>query len=55
MRAYCPHSPMIAPAGWKGWRLTFAVMDQLGWEGAVTTIVESPATGSSSRCMTSTS
>jgi hypothetical protein len=29
--------------GWlEGWRLTFAGEDVLGWEGAVTTIVESP-------------
>jgi len=42
MRAYCPHSPM-AGTGWlEGWRLTFAGEDELGWEGAVTTIVESP-------------
>jgi hypothetical protein len=28
--------------GWlEGWRLTFSGGDQLGWEGAVTTIVES--------------
>ncbi len=29
--------------GWlEGWRLTFAGEDVLGWEGAVTTVVESP-------------
>jgi hypothetical protein len=29
--------------GWlEGWRLTFAGEDILGWEGAVTTVVESP-------------
>jgi gamma-glutamylcyclotransferase (GGCT)/AIG2-like uncharacterized protein YtfP len=29
--------------GWlEGWRLTFAGETELGWEGAVTTIVESP-------------
>lgn len=29
--------------GWlEGWRLTFAGEEELGWEGAVTTIVESP-------------
>ncbi len=29
--------------GWlEGWRLTFAGEEDLGWEGAVTTIVESP-------------
>jgi gamma-glutamylcyclotransferase (GGCT)/AIG2-like uncharacterized protein YtfP len=42
MRAYCPRSPMVG-VGWiEGWRLTFAGDDVLGWEGAVTTIVESP-------------
>jgi hypothetical protein len=29
--------------GWlEGWRLTFAGQEELGWEGSVTTIVESP-------------
>jgi len=42
MRAYCPHSPMIGTGWLEGWRLTFAGEDVLGWEGAVTTIVESP-------------
>ncbi len=29
--------------GWlEGWRLTFAGEEELGWEGAVTTVVESP-------------
>ncbi len=42
MRAYCPHSPMVG-VGWvEGWRLTFAGEGELGWEGAVTTIVPSP-------------
>ncbi|GAA2548952.1 gamma-glutamylcyclotransferase [Winogradskya consettensis] len=42
MRAYCPHSPMVG-VGWvEGWRLTFAGEGDMGWEGAVTTIVESP-------------
>src|SRR6185312_13517779 len=42
MRAYCPHSPMVG-VGWiEGWRLTFAGEGEMGWEGAVTTIVESP-------------
>src|SRR6187397_520279 len=41
MRAYCPHSPMVG-VGWiEGWRLTFAGEGEMGWEGAVTTIVES--------------
>lgn len=42
MRAYCPHSPMIGVGWLEGWRLTFAGEDSIGWEGAVTTIVESP-------------
>jgi gamma-glutamylcyclotransferase (GGCT)/AIG2-like uncharacterized protein YtfP len=42
MQAYCPRSPMI-DIGWlEGWRLTFAGESELGWEGAVTTVVESP-------------
>jgi gamma-glutamylcyclotransferase (GGCT)/AIG2-like uncharacterized protein YtfP len=41
MRAYCPHSPMIATGWLEGWRLTFGGDGALGWEGAVTTIVES--------------
>ena len=37
----CPHSP-AAGTGWvDGWRLTFGAED-LGWEGALATIVESP-------------
>src|SRR5438132_9655877 len=36
-----PHSPM-AGSGWlEGWRLTFGGED-LGWEGALATIVEDP-------------
>src|SRR5689334_24929178 len=42
MRAYCPYSPMVGTGWLEGWRLTFAGEDVLGWEGAVTTIVESP-------------
>ncbi|HEX6498359.1 MAG TPA: gamma-glutamylcyclotransferase [Micromonosporaceae bacterium] len=42
MRAYCPHSPMTGTGWLEGWRLTFAGEDELGWEGAVSTIVESP-------------
>ncbi len=42
MRAYCPHSPMIGTGWLEGWRLTFAGEEELGWEGAVSTIVESP-------------
>jgi len=37
----CPHSP-AAGTGWlEGWRLTFGAED-LGWEGALATVVESP-------------
>jgi gamma-glutamylcyclotransferase (GGCT)/AIG2-like uncharacterized protein YtfP len=39
MRERCPHSPSRG-AGWLvGWRLTFGGED-LGWEGAVATVVE---------------
>lgn len=37
----CPHSP-LSDVGWLlGWRLTFGAED-LGWEGALATIVEDP-------------
>jgi gamma-glutamylcyclotransferase (GGCT)/AIG2-like uncharacterized protein YtfP len=42
MRAYCPYSPMVGTGWLEGWRLTFAGDGELGWEGAVTTVVESP-------------
>ncbi|MCG5471837.1 gamma-glutamylcyclotransferase [Micromonospora zamorensis] len=42
MRAYCPHSPMVGTGWLEGWRLTFAGADVIGWEGAVSTLVESP-------------
>jgi gamma-glutamylcyclotransferase (GGCT)/AIG2-like uncharacterized protein YtfP len=42
MRAYCPHSPMVGTGWLEGWRLTFGGEGVLGWEGAVTTVVESP-------------
>jgi gamma-glutamylcyclotransferase (GGCT)/AIG2-like uncharacterized protein YtfP len=42
MRAYCPHSPMVGTGWLEGWRLTFAGEGQIGWEGAVSTIAESP-------------
>jgi gamma-glutamylcyclotransferase (GGCT)/AIG2-like uncharacterized protein YtfP len=42
MQAYCPRSPMVGTGWLEGWRLTFAGEQELGWEGAVTTIVESP-------------
>ena len=39
MRERCPHSP-VAGTGWiAGWRLTFGGED-LGWEGALATVVE---------------
>ncbi len=39
MRARCPHSP-VAGSGWlEGWRLTFGAED-VGWEGALATLVE---------------
>jgi gamma-glutamylcyclotransferase (GGCT)/AIG2-like uncharacterized protein YtfP len=41
MKERCPHSP-AAGSGWlEGWRLTFGGED-LGWEGALATIVEDP-------------
>ncbi len=41
MKQRCPHSPG-AGTGWvEGWRLTFGAED-LGWEGALATIVEEP-------------
>ncbi len=41
MRLRCPHSP-FSGTGWvEGWRLTFGGED-LGWEGALATLVEAP-------------
>jgi hypothetical protein len=41
MRTRCPHSP-AAGTGWVvGWRLTFGG-EELGWEGALATLVEEP-------------
>jgi gamma-glutamylcyclotransferase (GGCT)/AIG2-like uncharacterized protein YtfP len=41
MHDRCPHSP-LAGVGWlTGWRLTFGGED-LGWEGALATLVEDP-------------
>ena len=42
MRAYCPHSPMVGIGWLEGWRPTFAGEDVIGWEGSVSTVVESP-------------
>ena len=41
MLSRCPHSP-VAGTGWiVGWRLTFGG-EELGWDGALATIVEDP-------------
>jgi hypothetical protein len=41
MLSRCPHSP-VAGTGWiVGWRLTFGG-EELGWEGALATVVEDP-------------
>src|SRR5579875_766410 len=40
MTQRCPHSPMRGPGWLEGWRLTFGGED-LGWEGALATVVES--------------
>jgi hypothetical protein len=41
MQAYCPMSPMVGTGWLENWRLTFAGEQELGWEGSITTIVES--------------
>ncbi len=41
MGARCPHSPMRTTGWLTGWRLTFGGED-LGWDGALATIVEDP-------------
>lgn len=41
MRRRCPHSPVRGPAWLTGWRLTFGG-EELGWEGALPTLVEDP-------------
>lgn len=38
----CPHSPQRGPGWLEGWRLTFGGED-IGWDGALTTVVEDPA------------
>lgn len=38
----CPHSPSRGPGWLEGWRLTFGSED-MGWEGALATVVEDPA------------
>ena len=42
MRQRCPHSPAVGTGWLTGWRLTFGGED-LGWEGALATIVEDPS------------
>ena len=37
----CPHSPMRTTGWLTGWRLTFGG-EQLGWDGALATLVEEP-------------
>ena len=37
----CPHSPLQTTGWLTGWRLTFGGED-LGWDGALSTIVEDP-------------
>ncbi len=37
----CPHSPLSGTGWLHGWRLTFAGGD-IGWEGALATVVEDP-------------
>jgi gamma-glutamylcyclotransferase (GGCT)/AIG2-like uncharacterized protein YtfP len=39
MSERCPHSPVHGTGWLEGWRLTFGGED-LGWEGALTTVVE---------------
>ncbi|MEU9439569.1 gamma-glutamylcyclotransferase [Streptomyces sp. NPDC048304] len=41
MSQRAPHSPLRATGWLNGWRLTFGG-EQLGWEGALATIVEDP-------------
>jgi gamma-glutamylcyclotransferase (GGCT)/AIG2-like uncharacterized protein YtfP len=42
MRAVCPHSPLVGTGWLEGWRLTFGGEDRMGYEGAVSTVVEDP-------------
>ncbi len=41
MGARCPHSPLRTTGWLRGWRLTFGGED-LGWDGALATLVEDP-------------
>jgi hypothetical protein len=42
MLARCPHSPQRGTGWLEGWRLTFGGED-IGWDGALTTVVEDSA------------
>lgn len=42
MRQRCPHSPVRGPAWVPGWRLSFGG-EELGWSGALPTLVEDAA------------
>jgi len=42
MLSRCPHSPQRGTGWLEGWRLTFGGED-IGWDGALTTVVEDPA------------
>jgi hypothetical protein len=42
MATRCPHSPARGTGWLTGWRLTFAGADH-GWDGALATLVEDPA------------
>jgi gamma-glutamylcyclotransferase (GGCT)/AIG2-like uncharacterized protein YtfP len=41
MHERCPHSPCRGSGWLEGWRLTFGG-EELGWEGALATVVEEP-------------
>ncbi|MCK9902733.1 gamma-glutamylcyclotransferase [Frankia sp. Cpl3] len=41
MKERAPHSPVIGTGWIRGWRLTFGG-ENVGWDGALSTIVESP-------------
>ncbi|HVE97902.1 MAG TPA: gamma-glutamylcyclotransferase family protein, partial [Mycobacteriales bacterium] len=41
MKFRCPHSPAVGTGWLEGWRVTFGGED-IGWEGALATIVEEP-------------
>ncbi len=42
MAERCPYSPLRGTGWITGWRLTFGG-EELGWEGAMATVVEDPA------------